>query len=152
MLTSEVVEFIQGGQDARLATSNVRREPYGCRVLAAIVDPDGAHLTAFVADAAAAPILENLRANPSLALAFQRPTDDRACQVKGTFVTARAATDDERAMVEQQLALLGEKFGQLTVPWEVVAGWTAWPAVAVTMRISAVVDQTPGPGAGAPLS
>lgn len=152
MLTSEVVDFIQGGQDARIATSDARREPYGCRVLAAVVDHDGTHLTAFVPELAAAPILANLQANPSVALAFQRPTDDHACQVKGTLVTARAATDDERAIVNRQQGLLGEKFGQLTVPGVMVAGWTTWPAVAVTVRVTAVFDQTPGPGAGAPLS
>lgn len=152
VLSAEVVDFIQGGQDARIATSDARREPYGCRVLAAIAAPGGAELTVFVAETAAAPILANLRENPSVALAFQRPTDDHACQVKGTFVAARPATDDDRTMVDRQLGLLGEKFGQLTVPWEVVAGWTTWPAVAVTVRVSAVFDQTPGPGAGAPLS
>ncbi|MFN7979238.1 MAG: pyridoxamine 5'-phosphate oxidase family protein [Vicinamibacterales bacterium] len=152
MLSSEVVDFIQGGQDARIATSNATREPYGCRVLAAVADDDGAHLTVFVPEAAAPPILANLRANPAVALAFQRPTDDRACQVKGTVVETRAATDHERAIVERQLGLLGEKFGELTVPWVMVAGWTTWPAVAVMVRVSAVFDQTPGPGAGAPLS
>lgn len=152
MLTSEVVDFIQGGQDARIATTDARREPYGCRVLAAVADDDGTHLTAYVPDCAVAPILANLRTNPAVALAFQRPTDDRACQVKGTFVDARPATDDERPIVDAQMTRLGEKFGELTVPWVMVAGWTTWPAVAVTVRVSAVFDQTPGPGAGAPLS
>ena len=152
MLNSEVVSFIEGGQDGRIATCDARREPYGCRVLAVQVDPDRLHLTAFVPEPAAAPILENLRSHPLVALAFQRPTDDHACQVKGTFVSARAATDDERPIVDGQLARLGEKFGQLTVPWDVVAGWSTWPAVAVTVRIDAVFDQTPGPGAGARLA
>lgn len=151
LLTSEVVDFIQSGQDARIATSNARREPYGCRVLAAVADESGTHLTAYVPEAAAAPIFANLRTNPAVALAFQRPTDDHACQVKGTLVTARTATDDERAIVNRQQGLLGEKFGQLTVPGVMVAGWTTWPAVAVTVRVTAVFDQTPGPGAGAPL-
>jgi hypothetical protein len=152
MLTSEVVDFIQGGQDARLATCNAQREPHGCRVIAAVIDGDGTHLTAFVPIPAAAPVLANLRANPAVALAFQRPTDDRACQVKGTCVDIRDASDAERTTVDAQLALLGEKFRQLTVPWDVVAGWTTWPAVAITVRVSAVFEQTPGPGAGAPLS
>lgn len=152
MMNPDVRAFVEGGQDSRIATCNARREPYGCRVLAAVVDPDGVHLTAFLPEPAAAPILANLHTNPLVALSFQRPTDDHACQVKGAFVRARAATDDERGVVEGQLALLGEKYGQLALPWEVVSGWSVWPAVAVTVRVNAVFDQTPGPGAGSPLS
>ena len=31
-------------------------------------------------------------------------------------------------------------------------GWVMWPAVAVRFRVNALFDQTPGPGAGAPLA
>lgn len=152
MMNPDVRAFIEGGQDSRIATCTARREPYGCRVLAAIVEPDGVHLTAFVPEPAAAPILANLQSNPLVAFSFQRPTDDHACQVKGAFVRARAATDDERRVIEGQLRRLGEQYGQLALPWEVVSGWVVWPAVAVTVRVTAVFDQTPGPGAGSPLA
>jgi hypothetical protein len=152
MLSSDVVTFIEGGQDSRVATCNARREPYGCRVIAAVIEPDGVHLTAFVPAQSAEPILANLRSNPLVALCFQRPTDDRACQIKGAFVRARVATAEDRRVIDGQLARLGEQYGQLALPWEVVSGWSVWPAVAVTIQVNAVFDQTPGPGAGAPLA
>ena len=37
----------------------------------------------------AGPILDDLQANGQAAIVFARPEDDRACQVKGTFVSAR---------------------------------------------------------------
>ena len=40
-------------------------------------------------------VLADLEANGQAAVVFARPEDDRACQVKGTFVSARPATDDE---------------------------------------------------------
>jgi len=151
MLNPEVAVFIQGGQDIRVATCNARLEPIGCRVVAAVVDAGGTHVTAFLPERSAMAMLENLEANPEAALCFGRPTDDRACQVKGRFVGARPATDAERAIIEAQLALLGQQMAMIAIPEVAFAGWVHWPAVAVTIKVTAVFNQTPGPGAGAPL-
>jgi hypothetical protein len=152
MLNPEVAAFVEGGQDIRVATCNARLEPYGCRVLAAVVAPDHTHLTAFLPEPAAAPILENLAANPQAAFCFGRPTDDVTCQLKGRFVAARPATDAERTVIEAQQALLGQQMAMIAIPEVAFAGWPSWPAVAITIRVEAVFDQTPGPGAGARLS
>ena len=151
MLNPEVAGFLQDGQDIRVATCSARLGPVGHRVVAAVVDPDGRHVTAFVPAGSAPAVLENLQGNPNVAMSFGRPSDDRTCQVKGRFIASRPATEDERAVIEGQLMGLGQQLGMLAIPMEVFSGWPHWPAVAFRVEVNAVFDQTPGPGAGAPL-
>ena len=82
-----------------------------------------------------------------------RPTDDRAVQVKGEFVSVRDADESDGAFVlGQWQSLLAELdaigLAQLTS----TSTWLMWPCVAVTIRVTAVFSQTPGPEAGAVLS
>jgi hypothetical protein len=86
-----------------------------------------------------------------VAISFGRPSDDRACQVKGRFVESRPASEAERHVIEGQLAGLGHQLELLAIPIEAFSGWPHWPAVAFKIEVNAVFDQTPGPGAGAPL-
>ena len=77
--------------------------------------------------------------------------DDRACQVKGTFVGARAASEGDRELVMAQWdGFLGslEKIG---IPRVATQSWITWPAVAIRLKATALFEQTPGPAAGAPL-
>jgi hypothetical protein len=126
-------------------------EPSSARVVAVTVDVDGSHVTAYVPKVAARRVLPDLTANGLAALVFVRPTDDRACQVKGVFVSSRATTPRERPVVTAQwdgfLACL-ERIG---IPRALADAWTVWPCVAVRVRVTHLFSQTPGPGAGAPL-
>jgi len=151
MLNPEVAAFLEGGQDIRVAICNARLGPVGYRAVAAVVDSDRTHVTAFVPEASAAALLENLESNPHVAMSFGRPSDDRACQVKGRLIGSRPATDGERGLIEGQLGALGLQLGMLAIPEETFSGWPYWPAVAFTIEVNAVFNQTPGPGAGAPL-
>ena len=84
--------------------------------MAVTVEDDGLHLVVYVAEVAAARVLPDLEANGQVALVFGRPTDDRACQVKGSFVGARAATDAERAFVQAQWDGLLDSLEQIGIP------------------------------------
>ena len=83
---------------------------------------------------------------------FARPEDDRACQVKGTFVSARPAADDEEALVRGQFEGFLRQLEFIGRPGESTRVWRVWPAIAVRLRVTAVFDQTPGPKAGAVLA
>ena len=74
-----------------------------------------------------------------------RPTDERACQVKGTFVSARAAKASERALVMAQWEGLLAKPRAIGIPRASLTKWATWPAVAIRLRTTALFDQTPGP-------
>ncbi|HEY6360851.1 MAG TPA: hypothetical protein VIX63_07080 [Vicinamibacterales bacterium] len=152
MIDKQLAEFIEEGIAIHIGTRNERLEPDGARVTAVKVEEDGRHLVAFVPSVAAARVLPNLETNGQAALIFGRPTDERACQVKGVFSGAREPTPGEREVVLAQWERCIQVFEQVGVPRAASSTWVMWPCVAVRLRATALFNQTPGPGAGAPLT
>jgi len=152
MLTPETVAFIEGGQCIHIGTRDDQLESTGAIVVAVVVDRDRTHVTAFLPKAGSEEVLANLEANGQAALCFGRPVDDHACQVKGVFVSARRATTPERAVVEAQWEQCLQQLERISIPRLLWAGYSVWPCVAVRVRATALFNQTPGPGAGAPLA
>lgn len=151
LIDDALAAFLQQGVAINIGTRNARLEPSAACVGAALVDGDRRHLTVFVPTVAAGPVLEDLRANGQAAVVFARPEDDRACQVKGTFVSARAASADEEAIVSEQFGGFLRQLEIIGMPGESTRPWIVWPAMAVRLAVTAVFDQTPGPRAGAQL-
>lgn len=151
MLSRQLSDFLEEGLSTHIATRNERHAPNAARVVALRADTDGLHLVAFVPTAAVAPLLKDLHANGQVAVVCARPPDERGCQVKGTFVDARDAVDEERALVTTQWERFRDKLEGIGLPRIATEGWLMWPCTAVRFRVQAVFDQTPGPGAGAPL-
>ena len=152
MLTPELAAFVEGGQCIHIGTRDEHLEPTGGLVVAAIVDDDRTHVTAFIPKADSREVLANLEANGQVALCFGRPVDDHACQIKGVFVSARAATRGERSTIDAQWEQSLQQLEHISIPRVLWAGYALWPCVAVRIRVTAVFNQTPGPGAGAPLT
>jgi hypothetical protein len=97
-------------------------------------------------------ILGDLEDNGQAAVSIGRPVDDKACQVKGTFLAARDASDDERPLIAAQWDGFLASLEQIGIPRAATRAWITWPAVAIRLRVNAVFDQTPGPGAGAQIT
>jgi hypothetical protein len=152
VIPDEVAGFIQSGVSIAIAVRDGRMAPDGTRAWAVTVDPDRSHVVAFVLSKTAGPILRKLEAHPQVALGFDRPTDNRACQIKGTFVGSRRCRLSERDEVERQLGGFFEELGKLGIPQAAFAGWKLWPCVAVRIRVTDLFHQTPGPGAGERMS
>ena len=153
MLDKSLTEFLEQGLAIHIGTRNAAMRPNGCRVTAVRVEDQGRHLVAYLPKAATPAILDDLRDNGQAAVSFARPTDDRAVQVKGEFVSARDATPSEEDFV------LGQWRGLLTeldkiglAAFTSTSSWLMWPCIAVTIRVTAVFSQTPGPEAGAVLA
>ena len=144
--------FLESGLPITLATRDDELQPDGAWAWAAQVDADGERLTLFVYEGSAEGSLRNLRAHPEIAAVFDRPTDHRACQVKGLFEAARPARDDERALVEGQVAATSRELEAIGIPPALTAGWKTWPCVAIRLRVTHLFEQTPGPGTGGPLA
>jgi hypothetical protein len=106
----------------------------------------------YLAEVAAARLLPDLSASRRGAVSFGRPIDDRACQVKGDFVSARAAEPHERALIQRQFEGFLDSLEHIGIPRAGAANWIVWPAVAIRLKTTAVFEQTPGPAAGTPLS
>jgi hypothetical protein len=152
MIDAELASFLQEGIAIHLGTRNAHLEPNGARVVAVSVDADSQHVVAYVPESAARSVLADLASNGEAAIVFARPPDERACQLKGTFAGARDAGDAERAMVEAQWGRWLDRLTTIGCPHETFEQWTTWPCVAVRVRVTAIFNQTPGPGAGAPIA
>jgi hypothetical protein len=147
MIQGDLAAFLQEGVGIYIGTRNLALEPNGARAIAARVAADGV-VTIYLADVAAARLLPDLESNGLAAVTFGRPVDERAIQVKGTFVSARAAREDERGLLDQQWENLTRSLQTIGVAPEARSAWPKWPATAITLKPTAVFEQTPGPAAG----
>lgn len=152
MIDAPLAEFLHEGLAVQVGTRNERLRPSGVRGTAIKVDEDGTHLIVYVSKAAADRILPNLEANGQVAVVACRPTDDRACQVKGEFVEQWTATACERAFVTGQWEGFLDNLERIGIPRASVARWTSWPSIAIRIRAVSVFDQTPRPGTGGRLA
>src|SRR5215217_4486961 len=137
MLDKSLTEFLEQGLAIHIGTRNGALRPNGCRVTAVRVEDQGRHLVAYLPAAAGPAVLEDLRSNGQAALSFARPTDDRAVQVKGEFVSMRDADESDGAFaLGQWQSLLAELdaigLAQLTS----TSTWLMWPCVAVKLRVT----------------
>jgi hypothetical protein len=93
----------------------------------------------------------DLEANGQAAIVFARPPDERACQVKGVFVGGTKARTTDRSFVLAQWDRWMAWLETIGIPRATMATWQTWPCVAIRVRVTALFNQTPGPGAGAAL-
>jgi hypothetical protein len=152
MIDKDLGAFLQEGVGIHIGTRNAALQPNGIRALAVTVEDDGLHVVVYAAEVAAARVLPDLETNGQIAIGFGRPTDDRACQVKGVVVATRAATETERPLVAAQWDGFLGSLEQIGIPRAATRTWVTWPAVAIRVRVNALFNQTPGPGAGAPIA
>jgi hypothetical protein len=153
MLDKSLTEFLEHGLAIHIGTRDAAMRPNGCRVTAVRVEDQGRHLVAYLPKAATPAVLDDLRSNGQAALSFARPTDDRAVQVKGEFISVRDAdASDEAFVLDQWRSLVGELDAIGLAPLTSTNTWLMWPCVAVKIRVTAIFSQTPGPEAGAVLS
>ena len=152
MIDPQLAAFLQEGLGIHVGTRNERLEPNGARVSAVKVEDDGVHLWMYVPKVAAVRVLPDLESNGNAAITFARPIDERAMQVKGTFVASRAAKANEKSMVVDQWNRFLDNLEGIGIPRAAAAAWTAWPSTAIKIRVNALFDQTPGPHAGTTVS
>ena len=151
MIEAPLAGFLEEGLSIHIGTRDAALHPEGGRAAAVTVSADGRQLVVYVPEAAFSRIRPNIEANAYAAIGFGRPVDDRACQVKGNVLSVRPATEDERAVVTLQWDGFMRQLEMIGIPRRLAANWSMWPAVALTMKVTAVFEQTPGPQAGTPI-
>lgn len=153
MLDKSLTEFLEQGLAIHLGTRDSALRPNGCRVTAVRVEEQGRHLVMFVPTASTPAVLDDLRGNGQAAVSFARPIDDRAVQVKGEFVSVRDADPSEEAFVLGQWQGLLVRLDAIGLrPLTSTSTWLMWPCHAITIRVTEIFTQTPGPEAGAVLA
>jgi hypothetical protein len=151
MISEELAAFLESGLSITAGTRNDELQPDGARVWAMRVHENRTHMTVYLYAKAAPPMLRNLEANGLLALSIDRPSDSRACQIKGTFAGSRRGRAAERAEITRQVDGFLQQLEAIGIPRAMTAGWEFWPCVAVDIRVTQLFEQTPGPGAGDPI-
>lgn len=150
-ISDELATFLESGLAISLATRDGELQPDGAWVWAARVHDDRAHVTVFVHEQSAPPMLENLAAHPEIAVVFDQPTTHRACQLKGTFVSSRRARATERADIERQVEGFRHQLESIGIARGLMEAWEVWPCAALQFRVMESFEQSPGPGAGEPM-
>jgi hypothetical protein len=144
MITAGRCSMVVGTRDARL-------EPHFVRALGAAVHDDRAQLTFFVPRVLAAPVIRDLEDNGRIAFQLVDAPTFHAFQLKGRLVAHRDASPDEEALqlaYRESMAAAARSVGIPDGHW---LYYVYNPAVAITFRVEEVFNQTPGPGAGAPI-
>jgi hypothetical protein len=152
MIDATLARFLEEGLGVHLGTRNDQLEPNGARAIAVKVDETVGHVFVYLADVAAKRVLPDLAANGLAAVVCARPIDERACQLKGTFVASRPATADERPFVMAQWDGFMKQLETIGVSRASMTGWATWPLTVITIKATAVFNQTPGVEASTPIT
>lgn len=152
MIDQQLAALLHDGVGIHIGTRNQQLEPNGARAIAARVEDDGKHLVIFISSVAAARVLPDLESNGLAAVVFARPRDERACQVKGTFVASREITPAERSAALAQWNAFLESLDYIGIPPAAAATWINVADLAIRLKVTAVFEQTPGPQAGQALA
>ena len=152
MISPELAAFIESGISVIVGTRDARLRPDCVRGAGVRADPGAGTLTVFLPAATSERALANLADNGRIAVTITRAIDHRSLQVKGGSLEVRPSTADERREIERYLELLAVDWGHVGVPRQATRSMNHWPAFTVTLRCEALFEQTPGPGAGSPLT
>lgn len=153
-LPDEYLDHLRGPVSARIGSADASGRPSICRGLATRIEDDGTIRVAF-ARPAGPEVAEAIAQTGRVSVVWARPTTHLTLHVKGRdgciapadeTLVAHTFAHMERFALE--IATLGFTREQIAQTWYAVA-----PADLVEVRfsIAGAWNQTPGPGAGAPI-
>jgi hypothetical protein len=155
MIPDRVVEVLHGPAWIQIGSRDAALRPSHTVAVSAMVHDDRRTVTVFVPAARAERVLRDLRENRRIAVGAALASHE-SYQVKGTYISSRPTEDGDRSRQEAyRAALLAAALEAgfppaIARPLALGAAYT--PGVAITFRAEEVFLQTPGPGAGTPLS
>lgn len=151
-VAAELADYMQSGVSVLIASRDARWMPACCRAMGVRVERGRRQLTVFVPVATGAELLAGIRASGRAAVCFARIEDHKALQVKGAVVGVAPAAPEDRALIERYRGEWARNLAFIGLPGRLTLRQNAWPCHAVRLRMESLFVQTPGPGAGAPLS
>jgi hypothetical protein len=155
MIPDRVVEVLHGPAWIQIGSRDEALHPAHTVVVGAMVHADRQTVTVFVPTARSGRVLRDLTGNGRIALGVALASHE-AYQLKGTYVSSRPTDDADRARQQAHRAAMLESALEAGYPEAIarplVLGIAYTPGVAITFRAEEVFLQTPGPGAGTPLS
>jgi len=147
----ELAAFLESGISVLVGTRDARNRPHSLRAMGARVAADGRELIVFLPDATAGPNLADLRESSRVAVTFCLPRDHRSFQIKGELLSLAPADPRDHPFLDAYVRAFSSELMFVGVPPRVVQRMATWPCHAARLRVEAVFEQTPGPGAGVVL-
>jgi hypothetical protein len=152
VIPPELISFLEGGLGFIVATVSPDGEPHATRAWGITVESAADGRVRLLLDAHDAPALASLTPESKIAVTGAHVPTLRSVQLKGRAERLEPATaaDDERAArhIDQFFGDIQETDG---TPRELPERLVPSAYVACTARVEELFDQTPGPGAGAPI-
>ena len=142
------------GISVTAASRDDRNVPRIGRCLGCRVSADREKVTVFIPSGQYRAFFGALSANSAIAVVFSYPTTHQTLQLKGVDAVVGPLTPGDAEIVARHVDNFVEELGGLGYPRDIVRT-SQWSEVeelrAVTFTPTAAFEQTPGPGAGAPL-
>ena len=149
MIEQRLADFVHASPFFVLGTRDAKLRPHGTHVFGARMDPAARLLTVFVPQVLGGLVLPDLEATKVATVTTGEPVRSETYQFKGSVTDIRPMTDADFAVQEIYFAKFTAAVKMMQLPleqWEVPP---ARPGIAVTIRVTDIFVQTPGPGAGA---
>lgn len=156
LLDEEAAAFLhRPGVSITAASRDARNVPRIGRCLGCRVSADRRTVTVFVAASQYGAFFDALAASRAIAVVFSLPSTHRTLQLKGVDAAVAPPAPADAGLVARHVESFVEELAALGYPREVVraAHWCESAELrAVAFTPAAAFEQTPGPGAGAPLA
>ena len=155
MIPDRVIEVLHGPAYMQIGTRDAALRPSHTLAVGAVVHDDRETVTVFVPTARAERILADLESNGRVALGIALVSHE-AYQLKGSYLSTRPTDASDLARQETYRKALLDDALRVGYPDEIARpltqGFAYTPGTAITFRAEQVFLQTPGPGAGTPLT
>jgi hypothetical protein len=153
VFAAATARFLESGCALIVGTVSVDSEPHATRGWGASVLPGDDARVRLLLDADESGVLDNLTSSGAIAITGADVRTLRSVQVKGRFGASEPAADDDRTRARRFCdAFFGAVVATDGTARELLERLVPDDYVACTIAIDEVYDQTPGPGAGAPLT
>jgi len=150
-IAPELASFFEGGVAIVVATRDAEMRPQISRAWGTRVADDGSALTICVTAGEGSRTVDNMRANGAIALTFSSPTTYRTVQAKGVVTDLREPSERDVARRDEHLEDLSDQGEQVGIERRLTRRLARGEAIAVTVAVRELYEQTPGPGAGTRL-
>lgn len=145
MLTTDLVSFLKEGLAIMVATRNEKFLARGTRAYAIFTHEDKQHITFYINELSSAPMISNMLSNQEVSLSIARSTDYRAIQIKGKYVSHRSIDERDKLLIERHTVMFADNVGRAGGDRErYLVAFPTFPALAITMKVETVYNQTPG--------
>jgi hypothetical protein len=154
LIDEELAAFLQSGISLHASSVDSGGVPHIARAAGVRVAPDRRSVTIYLVASQARALLEDLRANGAIAVAFTRPKSHRTVQLKGKDARVGPVRPEDAAEADRQVGIFDAELRSIGFPerfgWT-LAGGSPLGLAAITFTPTSAFVQTPGPSAGTAL-